>query len=179
MCLFVLWRCAAPCGQNITTEDGVVTLPPCKTGAWIVPAIMACYLLVANILLVNLLIAVFKYVISRITSAFPPRSIWWHHTALHPPRDQKKSSRKYSTLITTKKKVEKNSKNDCIWDVYWGSYVSILFMLLLSRTALETGRILYYKNMMVLLSQKHYHTNEALLSCWISRVMGAIILFQN
>uniref|UniRef100_A0AAQ6ADU5 Transient receptor potential cation channel, subfamily M, member 3 n=1 Tax=Amphiprion ocellaris TaxID=80972 RepID=A0AAQ6ADU5_AMPOC len=30
------------------------------TGAWIVPAIMACYLLVANILLVNLLIAVFN-----------------------------------------------------------------------------------------------------------------------
>uniref|UniRef100_A0A3P9C6U2 Transient receptor potential cation channel subfamily M member 3 n=1 Tax=Maylandia zebra TaxID=106582 RepID=A0A3P9C6U2_9CICH len=50
-----------PCGQNITTEDGVVVaLPPCKTGAWIVPAIMACYLLVANILLVNLLIAVFN-----------------------------------------------------------------------------------------------------------------------
>uniref|UniRef100_A0AAZ3S2Z0 Transient receptor potential cation channel, subfamily M, member 3 n=1 Tax=Oncorhynchus tshawytscha TaxID=74940 RepID=A0AAZ3S2Z0_ONCTS len=42
-------------------EDGhVVALPPCKTGAWIVPAIMACYLLVANILLVNLLIAVFN-----------------------------------------------------------------------------------------------------------------------
>uniref|UniRef100_A0A8B9J4H0 Transient receptor potential cation channel, subfamily M, member 3 n=1 Tax=Astyanax mexicanus TaxID=7994 RepID=A0A8B9J4H0_ASTMX len=51
----------APCGQNITTEDGtIVPLPPCKTGAWIVPAIMACYLLVANILLVNLLIAVFN-----------------------------------------------------------------------------------------------------------------------
>ncbi|TSR04284.1 Transient receptor potential cation channel subfamily M member 3 [Bagarius yarrelli] len=50
-----------PCGQNITTEDGaVVPQPPCKTGAWIVPAIMACYLLVANILLVNLLIAVFN-----------------------------------------------------------------------------------------------------------------------
>ncbi|XP_034004725.1 transient receptor potential cation channel subfamily M member 3 isoform X2 [Trematomus bernacchii] len=50
-----------PCGQNITTDDGgVVSLPPCKTGAWIVPAIMACYLLVANILLVNLLIAVFN-----------------------------------------------------------------------------------------------------------------------
>lgn len=62
-CVFVPWRRAAPCGQNITTEDGVVvSLPPCKTGAWIVPAIMACYLLVANILLVNLLIAVFKYV---------------------------------------------------------------------------------------------------------------------
>ncbi|XP_026112528.1 transient receptor potential cation channel subfamily M member 3-like isoform X4 [Carassius auratus] len=51
----------APCGQNITTEEGVIVpLPPCKTGAWIVPAIMACYLLVANILLVNLLIAVFN-----------------------------------------------------------------------------------------------------------------------
>ncbi|XP_076855123.1 transient receptor potential cation channel subfamily M member 3 isoform X3 [Brachyhypopomus gauderio] len=51
----------APCGQNVTTEDGaIVALPPCKTGAWIVPAIMACYLLVANILLVNLLIAVFN-----------------------------------------------------------------------------------------------------------------------
>uniref|UniRef100_A0A8C7RV70 Transient receptor potential cation channel, subfamily M, member 3 n=1 Tax=Oncorhynchus mykiss TaxID=8022 RepID=A0A8C7RV70_ONCMY len=50
-----------PCGQNITADDGhVVILPPCKTGAWIVPAIMACYLLVANILLVNLLIAVFN-----------------------------------------------------------------------------------------------------------------------
>lgn len=58
-CVFV---CAAPCGQNITEDGVVVTLPPCKTGAWIVPAIMACYLLVANILLVNLLIAVFKYV---------------------------------------------------------------------------------------------------------------------
>lgn len=64
--IFFLCWCAAPCGQNITTEDGVVVaLPPCKTGAWIVPAIMACYLLVANILLVNLLIAVFKYVHSN------------------------------------------------------------------------------------------------------------------
>uniref|UniRef100_A0A8D3DEM9 Transient receptor potential cation channel subfamily M member 3 n=1 Tax=Scophthalmus maximus TaxID=52904 RepID=A0A8D3DEM9_SCOMX len=42
------------------SDGGVVVLPPCKTGAWIVPAIMACYLLVANILLVNLLIAVFN-----------------------------------------------------------------------------------------------------------------------
>ncbi|XP_063311111.1 transient receptor potential cation channel subfamily M member 3 isoform X2 [Pelobates fuscus] len=50
-----------PCGYNETAEDGKVTqYPPCKTGAWIVPAIMACYLLVANILLVNLLIAVFN-----------------------------------------------------------------------------------------------------------------------
>uniref|UniRef100_A0A452RVY4 Transient receptor potential cation channel subfamily M member 3 n=1 Tax=Ursus americanus TaxID=9643 RepID=A0A452RVY4_URSAM len=51
----------SPCGQNETREDGkIIQLPPCKTGAWIVPAIMACYLLVANILLVNLLIAVFN-----------------------------------------------------------------------------------------------------------------------
>ncbi|XP_044143222.1 transient receptor potential cation channel subfamily M member 3 [Bufo gargarizans] len=50
-----------PCGYNETREDGkIVQHPPCKTGAWIVPAIMACYLLVANILLVNLLIAVFN-----------------------------------------------------------------------------------------------------------------------
>ncbi|XP_066472747.1 transient receptor potential cation channel subfamily M member 3 isoform X1 [Tiliqua scincoides] len=50
-----------PCGHNETREDGkIIQLPPCKTGAWIVPAIMACYLLVANILLVNLLIAVFN-----------------------------------------------------------------------------------------------------------------------
>uniref|UniRef100_A0A665W5A7 Transient receptor potential cation channel, subfamily M, member 1b n=1 Tax=Echeneis naucrates TaxID=173247 RepID=A0A665W5A7_ECHNA len=35
-------------------------LPPCIPGAWLTPAIMACYLLVANILLVNLLIAVFN-----------------------------------------------------------------------------------------------------------------------
>ncbi|XP_048382682.1 transient receptor potential cation channel subfamily M member 3 isoform X3 [Stegostoma tigrinum] len=47
-----------PCGAGLT-EDGK-PLPPCITGAWIIPAIMACYLLVANILLVNLLIAVFN-----------------------------------------------------------------------------------------------------------------------
>ncbi|KAI1904464.1 hypothetical protein AGOR_G00005910 [Albula goreensis] len=40
-------------------EDGK-KLPPCIPGAWLTPAIMACYLLVANILLVNLLIAVFN-----------------------------------------------------------------------------------------------------------------------
>lgn len=43
-------------------EDGK-KLPPCIPGAWLTPAIMACYLLVANILLVNLLIAVFKSVL--------------------------------------------------------------------------------------------------------------------
>ncbi|XP_049430118.1 transient receptor potential cation channel subfamily M member 1 [Epinephelus fuscoguttatus] len=48
-----------PCGEHLYDEDGK-KLPPCIPGAWLTPAIMACYLLVANILLVNLLIAVFN-----------------------------------------------------------------------------------------------------------------------
>ncbi|EHB04963.1 Transient receptor potential cation channel subfamily M member 1 [Heterocephalus glaber] len=48
-----------PCGENLYDEDGK-RLPPCIPGAWLTPALMACYLLVANILLVNLLIAVFN-----------------------------------------------------------------------------------------------------------------------
>ncbi|XP_063782318.1 transient receptor potential cation channel subfamily M member 1 [Pseudophryne corroboree] len=48
-----------PCGENLYDDDGK-RLPPCIPGAWLTPAIMACYLLVANILLVNLLIAVFN-----------------------------------------------------------------------------------------------------------------------
>ncbi|MBN3301415.1 TRPM1 protein, partial [Amia calva] len=48
-----------PCGDNLYDEDGK-KMPPCIPGAWLTPAIMACYLLVANILLVNLLIAVFN-----------------------------------------------------------------------------------------------------------------------
>uniref|UniRef100_A0A8U8CIN0 Transient receptor potential cation channel subfamily M member 3 n=1 Tax=Geospiza parvula TaxID=87175 RepID=A0A8U8CIN0_GEOPR len=48
-----------PCGDNLYDDDGK-RLPPCIPGAWLTPAIMACYLLVANILLVNLLIAVFN-----------------------------------------------------------------------------------------------------------------------
>ncbi|KAJ8344513.1 hypothetical protein SKAU_G00318420 [Synaphobranchus kaupii] len=48
-----------PCGDNLYDEDGK-KLPPCIPGAWLTPALMACYLLVANILLVNLLIAVFN-----------------------------------------------------------------------------------------------------------------------
>ncbi|XP_067829369.1 transient receptor potential cation channel subfamily M member 1a [Heptranchias perlo] len=48
-----------PCGENLYDDDGK-RLPPCIPGAWIIPAIMAIYLLVANILLVNLLIAVFN-----------------------------------------------------------------------------------------------------------------------
>ncbi|XP_033022778.1 transient receptor potential cation channel subfamily M member 1 isoform X5 [Lacerta agilis] len=52
-------RIHTPCGENLYDEDGK-RFPQCIPGAWLTPAIMACYLLVANILLVNLLIAVFK-----------------------------------------------------------------------------------------------------------------------
>lgn len=60
----------APCGDNLYDDDGK-RLPPCIPGAWLTPAIMACYLLVANILLVNLLIAVFKYVNDHALSLLP------------------------------------------------------------------------------------------------------------
>ncbi|MGH0151968.1 UNVERIFIED_CONTAM: hypothetical protein FKN15_053168 [Acipenser sinensis] len=52
-------RIHTPCGDNLFDQDGKRFLP-CIPGAWLTPAIMACYLLVANILLVNLLIAVFN-----------------------------------------------------------------------------------------------------------------------
>uniref|UniRef100_A0A672NNY9 Transient receptor potential cation channel subfamily M member 1-like n=1 Tax=Sinocyclocheilus grahami TaxID=75366 RepID=A0A672NNY9_SINGR len=55
----ILFPDSSPCGENMYDEDGK-KLPPCIPGAWLTPAIMACYLLVANILLVNLLIAVFN-----------------------------------------------------------------------------------------------------------------------
>ncbi|XP_068458553.1 transient receptor potential cation channel subfamily M member 1-like [Clinocottus analis] len=56
-----------PCGEHLYDEDGK-KLPPCIPGAWLTPAIMACYLLVANILLVNLLIAVFNNTFCEIKS---------------------------------------------------------------------------------------------------------------
>ncbi|KAK5867377.1 hypothetical protein PBY51_011876 [Eleginops maclovinus] len=56
-----------PCGDHLYDEDGK-KLPPCIPGAWLTPAIMACYLLVANILLVNLLIAVFNNTFCEIKS---------------------------------------------------------------------------------------------------------------
>lgn len=67
----------------------VVALPPCKTGAWIVPAIMACYLLVANILLVNLLIAVFKYV--KPSNSFSFCTLSRHRSVLEMQRSTKLS----------------------------------------------------------------------------------------
>uniref|UniRef100_A0A8C5EK94 Transient receptor potential cation channel subfamily M member 3-like n=1 Tax=Gouania willdenowi TaxID=441366 RepID=A0A8C5EK94_GOUWI len=47
-------------GEVFADQIDRISISHLDTGAWIVPAIMACYLLVANILLVNLLIAVFN-----------------------------------------------------------------------------------------------------------------------
>nr|CAH7719956.1 unnamed protein product [Callosobruchus chinensis] len=41
---------------------------PCRTGKWITPAIMSIYLLVANILLINLLIAVFNNIFNEVNA---------------------------------------------------------------------------------------------------------------
>lgn len=43
-------------------------MEPCKTGRWITPLVMAMYLLVANILLINLLIAVFNNIFNDINA---------------------------------------------------------------------------------------------------------------
>lgn len=47
-----------PCGENPGQE-------PCITGHWITPIAMSMYLLIANILLINLLIAVFNNIFTR------------------------------------------------------------------------------------------------------------------
>ena len=49
-----------PCGD---TPDN-----PCLTGHWITPAVMAVYLLIANILLINLLIAVFNNIFIEVNA---------------------------------------------------------------------------------------------------------------
>lgn len=43
-------------------------LPTCKAGGWVPPLVMSTYLLVANILLVNLLIAVFNNIFNEVNS---------------------------------------------------------------------------------------------------------------
>lgn len=42
--------------------------PPCVTGRWITPVVMSMYLLVANILLINLLIAVFNNIFMEVNA---------------------------------------------------------------------------------------------------------------
>jgi transient receptor potential cation channel subfamily M member 3 len=50
-----------PCGEDPTQ-------PPCITGHWITPIAMSMYLLIANILLINLLIAVFNNIFNETNS---------------------------------------------------------------------------------------------------------------
>lgn len=50
-----------PCGEDPTQ-------PPCITGQWITPIAMSMYLLIANILLINLLIAVFNNIFNETNS---------------------------------------------------------------------------------------------------------------
>lgn len=50
-----------PCGEDPTQ-------PPCITGHWITPVAMSMYLLIANILLINLLIAVFNNIFNETNS---------------------------------------------------------------------------------------------------------------
>ncbi|XP_044737220.1 transient receptor potential cation channel trpm isoform X2 [Chrysoperla carnea] len=50
-----------PCGEQAGME-------PCQTGRWITPTVMSTYLLVANILLINLLIAVFNNIFNEVNA---------------------------------------------------------------------------------------------------------------
>lgn len=50
-----------PCGESPDQ-------PSCLTGHWINPAVMAIYLLIANILLINLLIAVFNNIFIEVNA---------------------------------------------------------------------------------------------------------------
>ncbi|XP_066138176.1 transient receptor potential cation channel trpm isoform X6 [Euwallacea fornicatus] len=54
--------------DKIDPECGGEGEEPCFTGRWISPAIMSVYLLVANILLINLLIAVFNNIFNEVNS---------------------------------------------------------------------------------------------------------------
>lgn len=48
--------------------DDTQGMDQCQTGRWITPLVMAMYLLVANILLINLLIAVFNNIFNDINA---------------------------------------------------------------------------------------------------------------
>lgn len=50
-----------PCGPELGLSD-------CVTGRWITPIVMSTYLLVANILLINLLIAVFNNIFIEVNA---------------------------------------------------------------------------------------------------------------
>lgn len=54
--------------DGIDPPCGGLDLPPCLTGGWITPIVMAIYLLIANILLINLLIAVFNNIFMEVNA---------------------------------------------------------------------------------------------------------------
>lgn len=56
-------RIDPPCSNTDDSDD-----PKCMTGRWINPSVMAIYLLVANILLINLLIAVFNNIFIEVNA---------------------------------------------------------------------------------------------------------------
>lgn len=51
---------------DIDPECGGEGEIPCHTGRWINPVVMSTYLLIANILLINLLIAVFNNIFNEV-----------------------------------------------------------------------------------------------------------------
>ncbi|XP_074037016.1 transient receptor potential cation channel, subfamily M isoform X5 [Leptinotarsa decemlineata] len=54
--------------DKIDPECGHSLEEPCQTGRWVTPVIMSIYLLVANILLINLLIAVFNNIFNEVNA---------------------------------------------------------------------------------------------------------------
>lgn len=59
---------------DIDPECGGPDQIPCHPGRWITPTVMSMYLLVANILLINLLIAVFNNIFTSVNSI--SRQVW-------------------------------------------------------------------------------------------------------
>lgn len=64
------------CGPEDSDEDGN---PDCPTGYWIVPIAWVAYMLVSNILIVNVLIAVFNGIYNEIDAiAIEVHIIYFH-----------------------------------------------------------------------------------------------------
>ncbi|XP_014671784.1 PREDICTED: transient receptor potential cation channel trpm-like [Priapulus caudatus] len=62
------------CGEEGTLGEDGRPLPSCVPGQWIVPAVMATYLLVTNVLLVNLLIARFNSTFTKVNAV--AQQVW-------------------------------------------------------------------------------------------------------
>ena len=53
-------ECSVSCGVTAECSDDPDSEFKCVPGRWVTPAVMSVYLIVANILLISILIAVFK-----------------------------------------------------------------------------------------------------------------------